>query len=66
MFFKRKMAKRLAKIGSQVDTAYMLYVNNLEPISFSNMDDVLSYLRDYRSQNVISRLQIYRIETYSL
>lgn len=60
------MAKRLAKIGSCVDTSFMVYVNNEEPISFPTMDNVLSYLKEYRSNNVICRLQIYRIETYSL
>lgn len=60
------MAKRLAAIGSTVDISFLLYLNNDEPISFPSYDDALNYLRDYRSQNVISRLQIYRIETYSL
>lgn len=60
------MAKRLVKIGSCVDTSFMVYVNNDEPISFPTKDNVLSYLKEYRSDNVISRLQIYRIETYSL
>lgn len=66
MFFKRKIAKKLAKIGACVDTSYMVYVNNDEPVSFPSKDNLMSYLREYRSNNVISRLQIYRIETYSL
>lgn len=65
-FIRKKTAKRLAAIGSCVDTSYMLYVNNENPISFPCKDDLLSYLSEFRQNNVISRLQIYRIETYSL
>lgn len=66
MFFKRKIAKRLAQIGSMIDTNYMLYINNEKPMSFQSYDDVISYLKEFRSNNVISKLQIFRIETYSL
>ena len=66
MLFKRRIARKLAKIGSQVDDSYMVYVNNEEPITFPSKDNLLSYLKEYRSCNVISRLQIFRIETYSL
>lgn len=66
MFFKRKVARKLAKIGSCVDTSFMVYINNDEPVSFPSKENLLSYLKEYRLCNVISRLQIYRIETYSL
>lgn len=66
MFWRRKIAKRLAQIGSNVDTSYMCFVNNDDPCTFPSYDDILSYLKQYRENNVISRLQIYRIETYSL
>lgn len=66
MFEKRKMAKRLARIGSMVDTSFMVYVNNEEPIRFESYSDALDYLKRFRSENVIHKLQIFRIETYSL
>lgn len=66
LFRKHRLAKRLASVGACVDTSYLLYVNNDEPISFNNLDDCKSYLSDYRKDNSIFRLQIYRIETYSL
>ena len=66
LFFKRKLAKRLASVGATVDTSFLLYVNNEAPISFSTQNDCISYLKSFRENNVISRLQIYRIETYSL
>lgn len=63
---KRKIARKLAKIGSMVDTSYMVYVNNDEPCMFPSQSDALSYIKEYRESNQIFRLQIYRIETYSL
>jgi hypothetical protein len=65
-FFKRKMARRLAKVGASIDTCYMLYVNNEEAITFPTKEDCISYLQQFRENNIISRIQIYRIETYSL
>lgn len=61
-----KIAQKLAEIGSCVDTSFIVYVNNDEPISFPAKKNLVSYLEEYRTYNVISRLQIYRIETYSL
>lgn len=66
MFEKRKMAKRLAKIGSCVDMSFLLYINNEEPISFPTYANCVAYLKEFRENNVISKLQIFRIETYSL
>lgn len=63
---KHKLAKRLADVGCSIDTSYVLYVNNLDPISFPTKDAALKYLSEFRSENVIFKLQIYRIETYSL
>lgn len=64
---KRKLgSKRLAEVGSLIDTSFVLYVNNLEPISFATKDAAFKYLSEFRSENVIFKLQIYRIETYSL
>ena len=64
--FKRKMSKRLQKVGASVDESYLLYVNNDDPIAFPSRENCISYLAEYREHNVISRIQIYRIETYSL
>lgn len=66
MFFKRKLAKKLAKIGSCVSTSFVLYVNNEQPISFECKSDLFNYLKEFRSNNLIFKLEIYRIETYSL
>lgn len=66
MFRKRKLIKRLSDVGSRVDTSYMCYVNNDDAISFPSYDDVISYLKTYRQETTIFKLQIFRIETYSL
>lgn len=66
MFKKRKMAKQLASVGSHVDTSYMIYVNNEEPVMFPSRDECMSYLKQFRESNEIFKLQIFRIETYSL
>ena len=66
MFDGIKLRRRLKRIGSSCDTSYMLYVNNDEPCVFPSRSDVESYLSHYRSENIIFKLQIYRIETYSL
>lgn len=66
LFKRRKLAQRLARIGSCVDTSYLLYVNNEDAMSFHSYDDALSYLKSFRSDNIIYKLQIFRIETYSL
>ena len=66
MFKKRKLRKRFEKIGSQVDVAYLLYLNNQEPIHFPSESDAMKYIQDFRQENEIFKLQIFRIETYSL
>lgn len=66
MFKKRKLARKLASIGSHVESVYMVYLNNNEPLSFSSKSDLTSYVEHFREENVIFKLQIYRIETYSL
>lgn len=65
-FFRRICAKRLANIGSIVDTSYLVYLNNEGPMSFPTKDDAFKYIKNYRDNNVIFKLQIYRIESYSL
>lgn len=66
IFKRRQIAKRLQAVGSQVDESYMLYVNNVEPITFSTYQDCIDYLQHFRESSEIFKLQIYRIETYSL
>ena len=63
LFFNRKIAHRLAQVGSSIDTSYLLYVNNEEAISFPSKEDCISYLQQFRENNIISRIQIYRIDT---
>lgn len=63
---KRKLAKRLAAVGSRVDEQYLLYVNNDEPICFTDYQSVIEAIQKYRERNEIFKLQIFRIETYSL
>lgn len=66
MLSSLKYRKRLKRIGSSVDTSYMLYINNQQPISFPTQDDCFRYIKDFRRENVIFKLEIFRIETYSL
>lgn len=66
MFKNRKLAKRLQKIGVQVDETFMVYINNDDGKSFNSYADTLTYIKEYRECNAIFKLQIFRIETYSL
>lgn len=66
MFRNRKIAKKLVAAGSCVDTSFMVYLNNDEPAVFPTHDDCMDYIRSYRENNCIFKMQIYRIETYSL
>lgn len=60
------MAKKLAAIGSCVDSSYMIYINNDEPKVFPDKEVAMSFINEYRSQNVIFKLQLYRCDVYSL
>lgn len=66
MLSKRSIRKKLVSIGSRVDESFCVYVNNDDPKYFSCHDDAISYLQNYRENNVIFKLQLFRIETYSL
>lgn len=66
MFDRIRNRRRLSKIGSCVETSFLLYVNEVEPISFPDRDSVVSYLSRFRETTPIYSLKIYRIETYSL
>lgn len=66
LFQKRRDAKRLAQIGSCVDTCYLLKVNNEPEMTFAERADLLKYLENFRHENQIFKLEIYRMEMYSL
>lgn len=66
MFNCFRVNRRLKKEGILVESSYLLYLNNLEPISFENRADLSAYLKKFRADNEIFKLQIYRIETYSI
>lgn len=65
-FKKRKIARKLASIGSHVESTFVVYLNNDEPVSFLCRSSALQYVADYRLINEIFHFQFYRIETYSL
>lgn len=66
MFKNLKLRNKLKKVGAMVDTSYLCYVNNDEPRQFETQQDCYNYLKEYRSNNVIFSIKIFRIETYSL
>lgn len=66
MFKWFRINRRLKKEGILVESSYILYLNNLDPISFENRADLSAYLKKYRADNEIFKLQIYRVETYSI
>lgn len=66
MFKWFRINRRLKKEGTLVESSFILYLNNLDPISFENRVDLSAYLKKYRADNEIFKLQIYRIETYSI
>lgn len=66
MFKRRKYLKRLLSLGTNVLVCFRVVVNDCEPIEFSDYDEVVSYLTRYRESNVIYKLQIFRVEIYSL
>ena len=63
---RRQYYRRLKSIGTSVDTSYLVYINNDNPVSFPSKDDCYNYIRTYRNETRIFKLQIFRIETYSL
>lgn len=66
MLKNRILRRRLRQIGTSVDMSFLLYLNNESPMSFPNEDSLFKYVKEYRENNTIFNLQIYRIETYSL
>lgn len=66
MFRNLKLRRRLRQIGTSVDVSYLLYLNNQDPIHFPSQNDCFAYVKQFRNENEIFKLQIFRIETYSL
>lgn len=66
MFKNAKYRKRLRQIGSCVDVQFLLYVNNEEPMQFADEKSAIAYLKNFRKENEIFKIQMYRIESYSL
>ena len=66
MFKNREFYRRLKSIGSAVDTSYLVYINNEQPATFSSKDDAYQFIRNYRKETSIFKLQLFRIETFSL
>ena len=56
----------MQKQGSIVDTSFLVYINNESPMKFILKDDVIDYLEKYRKGTQIFKLQIFKVETYSL
>lgn len=66
MFQKRKYLKRLLSLGSNVLVCYRVVLNDDQPIEFADFNEVVSYLSHFRESNVIYKLQLFRVEIYSL
>lgn len=60
------MLKRLEALGSSVSVLYQIKVNNSDLLTFETEDACYKYLSEYRDNNVIFNLEMYRIEIYSL
>ena len=66
MFRTRKLKRRLNSIGDLVETQYVVFLNNVDPMYFNSRVELDDYLSSFRKENEIFKLQIFRIETYSL
>ena len=61
-----KLKRRLKSIGDLVETQYVVFLNNVDPMYFNSRVELDDYLSSFRQENEIFKLQIFRIETYSL
>lgn len=64
--YKRRLDVRLKNDGELVETIFMLYVNNHEPMNFATRSALSQYLTNFRKENEIFKLQIFKVESYSL
>lgn len=62
----RRLNKRLNQDGVFVSCEFLLYLNNESPMRFESRENLADYLKKYRADNEIFKLQIYKIKTYSL
>ena len=66
MFSNLKYRKRINKDGVLIETKFILYLNNQDAVQFDSRDCMQKYLKKFRENNEIFKMQIYKIETYSL
>lgn len=65
-FRSRKIQKRLDSSGSFIESQYVLFVNNVDPLYFNSRQELMLYLDEFRSHTSIFKLQMFRVDTYSL
>ena len=63
---KLRYRRRLKSTGDLVETQYVVFLNNVDPIYFNSRAELDDYLSKFRKENEIFKLQIFRVETYSL
>lgn len=61
-----KIRRRLKSDGVLVESQFVLFVNNVDPMYFQSRADLDNYLNEFRSHTSIFKLQIFRVDTYSL
>ena len=66
MFRRLKLKRRLKSLGDLVETQYVVFLNNVDPMYFNSRVELYEFLCSFRKENEIFKLQIFRIETYSL
>lgn len=63
---KWKIRRRLNRQGECIETSYLLYLNNLDPMTFPTREALADYLAKYRNENDIFTLHLCRVDVYSL
>lgn len=58
--------RRLKSTGDLVETQYVVFLNNVDPMYFNSRAELDDYFSNFRKENEIFKLQIFRVETYSL
>lgn len=61
-----RFRRRLKSTGDLVETQYVVFLNNVDPMYFNSRAELDDYLTNFRKENGIFKLQIFRVETYSL
>lgn len=66
-FFRRLIdGRRLRRDGLIVESNFVLYINNEAPIICGTKESAKETIENYRKQNDIFNLQIFRNDTYVL